>query len=98
MSLNGRQILTPRQWLLAACVALLVLPAWGRADDAPPTARDEIAKLAKGILKTVEDEGQSTIAVGAFTGPAQFDTNAGPGFQELLCEELEKQKKGVVQQ
>jgi hypothetical protein len=79
--------------LPAACVALLVLPAPGRAEP----VRGEINKLAQKIVKLLEEQNQTAVAVGAFVGPAQFETNAGPGFQGLLCEELEKVKPGVVQ-
>jgi hypothetical protein len=82
-----------RLTLLAACVALLALPAPGRAEP----VRGEINKLAQKIVKLLEEQNQTAVAVGAFVGPAQFETNAGPGFQGLLCEELEKVKPGVVQ-
>jgi hypothetical protein len=82
-----------RLTLLAACVALLALPAAGRADS----VRGEVGKLAQKIVKLLEEQNQTAVAVGAFVGPAQFETNAGPGFQGLLCEELEKLKPGVVQ-
>src|SRR5438270_781031 len=55
MSLNGRQILNPRQCLLAACVALLALPGWGRADEAPrPDLRETKANRHKAINERLE--------------------------------------------
>jgi hypothetical protein len=64
-----------------------------RLDD----IRKELPKVAKKILDVIDGEKASALAVGRFSGPAQFDTNAGPGIEEMLTQALEGERKGVVQ-
>jgi hypothetical protein len=59
--------------------------------------RKELPKVARKILDVVEGERAAAVAVGRFSGPAQFDTNAGPGIEEMLSQALETERKGVVQ-
>src|SRR5690242_7734206 len=55
----------------------------------PRPERTDIRRfLAEPIKKLMEEEKAEAVAVGEFTGPAQLDTNAGPGIQQLLTEEL----------
>lgn len=75
-----------RPLLLSVAIAALSAGGPARASDA---LRNEIrTALAEPIKKLLEEEKQEAIAVGEFTGPAQFDTNAGPGIQQVLAEEL----------
>src|SRR5262249_16317274 len=67
-----------------AAAALLAAPA--PASDA---LRNEVrTALAEPLKKLPAGQNQAAIAVGEFTGPAQLDTNAGPGLQQLLADEL----------
>lgn len=74
-----------RLWSLIALLASAsVCPA-----HASEALRKQIHEgLALPIQKLLENEGQPTIAVGEFTGPAQLDSNGGPGLQQILTEEL----------
>lgn len=56
--------------------------------------RPVVAELAKDVKQFLEKRGEGSIAVGQFTGPANFPTSAGPGISQLLAEEL--QKAGVA--
>ena len=44
--------------------------------------------MAQSVKKLLDDRGVEEIAVGDFTGPAQLDSNFGPGLQEQLAFEL----------
>src|SRR4051794_16245163 len=73
-----------------ACIALALwaaLAAPARADDA---LRTELAAIAKGIAEAVKGLGHEAIAVGEFTGPAQFASSGGPVITKTLTEELPK--------
>jgi hypothetical protein len=52
--------------------------------------RKGIAQIAKSIQQLLDGRSEDSIVVGAFTGPANFPTSAGPGIQQLLAEELQK--------
>jgi hypothetical protein len=85
----------PSIFVLAG-VALLTA---ARPASASEALRKEIhAALAEPIKKLLEEEKQEAIAIGEFTGPAQLDTNAGPGIQQLLTEELMALKVPVQKQ
>src|SRR3954469_9523888 len=76
---------------LAACT----LPGTtARADDA---LRAEIVTVAKGIAEAVKGLGHDAIAVGEFTGPAQWSASGGPLIVKTLTEELPKQGLAVKQ-
>jgi hypothetical protein len=53
----------------------------------------ELAVVAQRVQKFLKAENQTTIAVGEFSGPAQLDTNFGPGVADVLAREL--QARGV---
>jgi hypothetical protein len=57
--------------------------------------RKELATVAQAIKQVVDEEKQEAVAVGEVTGPAQLDTNAGPGIQQLLIAELQALKVSV---
>jgi hypothetical protein len=44
----------------------------------------------KQIPKVLDGEGADSIALGEFTGPANFPTSAGPDIKQMLTEELKK--------
>src|SRR5581483_6964618 len=46
---------------------------------------------AQSIKKLLDGRSEDTIAIGDFTGPAQIDSNFGPGIQEFLTAELQGQ-------
>lgn len=69
-----------------AILAQLGAPLSANASEA---LRKEVRTfIAEPIKKLLAEEKQNAIAVGEFTGPAGLDTNAGPGIQQLLTEEL----------
>lgn len=79
---------------------LLVLAGLGVCWMAAPAPaqealRQELATVAQSVKKVVDEEKQDAVAVGEFTGPAQLDSNFGPGIQKMLSEELVKLKVTV---
>jgi hypothetical protein len=82
-------------WFLALVVGLLAGGACRAAEVR--SLRDEIrTAVAVYVQKLLEEEKQETVAVGEFTGPAGFESNAGPGIQQLLIEELKALKVKVA--
>jgi hypothetical protein len=61
---------------------------------ASESLRRDLKSVAERIKKTLEQEKQRGVAIGDFTGPAQADTNFGPGLSQLLTEAL--QQEGVT--
>jgi hypothetical protein len=67
----------------------------GRSEpEAPPRAsatglRPALAGFARQIQRALRKEGARSLALGDFSGPATQDTNAGPGLQRVLLQELE---------
>jgi hypothetical protein len=57
--------------------------------------RRELTELAKGIKGFLDSRNAESIAMGQFTGPANFPTSAGPGLVQVLTEELQKMKVNV---
>jgi hypothetical protein len=84
---------------LAAALLLAVplpAPAAPRPAGVTEKLREQLKPLAKAIHDILQQEEQTTVAVGAFIGPAGFETNYGPGIQLLLAQELEALQRGVV--
>jgi hypothetical protein len=52
----------------------------------------ELRVAAEGMAKTLKGLGESTIAIGQFTGPPQLAASGGPGIAFRLSVELEKLK------
>lgn len=48
----------------------------------------ELATVAKSVQKLLEGRNEDSIAIGDFSGPAQIDSNFGPGIQQGLAAEL----------
>ncbi len=82
-----------RRYLLTA--AAVVLLASGPANASESLRKAIRERIAEPIRKLLAEEKQDAIAVGEFSGPAFFDTNAGPGIQQLLAEELKALKVDV---
>lgn len=70
---------------IVATLTLLLPLAAAKADS---ELRLKAAEMSKGIQKFLEGQGENRIAVGQFTGPAEYDTNFGPGLENLLAAEL----------
>jgi hypothetical protein len=83
----------PRRLALGLALAALLAGPVHAADD----LRQELAEAARGVAKLLADRGESAIALGQFTGPANFPTSAGPGIAMVLAEELQKQGIAVKQ-
>jgi hypothetical protein len=81
-----------RPWVrrLAAPVALLALLLLCRPAPASEELRGVLRDLATEIKKVLDGEGADSIALGQFTGPANFPTSAGPDIAQVLTEELKK--------
>src|SRR5581483_10863401 len=77
---------------VALVAAALSLPSTTRANE---FLRPEIARIATSIKKILDSRGVESIAVGQFSGPAGHLTNYGPGIEDLLGQELRKQKINV---
>lgn len=76
----------------------LVLAAWlafPLPATASPELRKEMAEVAKGLKQFLDGRGEDSIAIGQFTGPANFPTSSGPGVAQMLGEELKKLGKNV---
>jgi hypothetical protein len=72
---------------LCLCVAGLA----GSQDSPQPLKsplKSEMGEVAKGVKKLLESKGASAIAIGQFSGPANFPSSAGPGIALALTEEL----------
>lgn len=57
--------------------------------------RRELGELAKSIKGFLDGRSADSIAIGQFSGPANFPTSTGPGLVQVLTEELQKLKVTV---
>jgi hypothetical protein len=74
----------------AGPVALLGLLLSVRPAPASEELRGVLHDLAAEVKKVLDGEGADSIAVGQFTGPANFPTSSGPDIAQVLTEELKK--------
>lgn len=72
-----------RLGLLALGVLLGLQPA-----RANPALRQELRKVAKDLKQLLDGRSEDSLAVGQFTGPAAFPSNASAGIAQILAEEL----------
>jgi hypothetical protein len=77
------------RWLLGL-VALLGLALLARPASASEELRKELRDLSTEIKKVLDGEGADSIALGEFSGPANFPTSAGSDIKQVLTEELKK--------
>jgi hypothetical protein len=80
-------------------IAMAAIVAWGilcsaELAHASPQLRNEMAGIAKDVKQLLDGQNADSIAVGQFTGPANFPASSGPGIAQMLTEEL--QKLGVI--
>lgn len=75
------------RFTLVGLTGLLVLN-WSGILPASEVMRKELIPVAKSIQALLAEEGQQTVAVGDFTGPAQLEANFGPGIANDLSAEL----------
>lgn len=80
--------LLPRRSLIAFVATLISISAGLAPLSASEVMRKELVPVAKSICALLDEEGQTTVAVGDFTGPAQLDANFGPGIANDLSAEL----------
>jgi hypothetical protein len=91
-----RRQLSDRSILLAVLLAAFVRGSSAASENA--TLDDSLRDLAKEIVDVVvKDQNQSAIAVGEFVGPADLDSNSGPGLTETLKSLLNELRPGIVQ-
>jgi hypothetical protein len=57
--------------------------------------RSALRTFARQIRDALQRRRAKAIAIGAFTGPARLDSNAGPGLQKALAEELQQLRVAV---
>jgi hypothetical protein len=82
-------------WALLATGACLF---WGTAAaDASALVRAKLRPVAETIVKLLDEEKQQAVAILDFPPDPRSGSNAGPGIQQCLTDELEAQRKGVVQ-
>jgi hypothetical protein len=74
---------------LVLTVVLLAGAAHVRAAD---PLRAGLGDVAGRIKEFLDASGEGSVAVGAFTGPPQMPSAAGPGFAKVLTEELTRRK------
>jgi len=82
-----------RQSLLA-CSVILGLASPGEGSE---KLRGEIGKLAKSVVDTVGDKGSVKVGIFSLKTAGLADINSGPGIEQVLAQELESQRKGIVQ-
>jgi hypothetical protein len=58
--------------------------------QAMPALRRDLAELAKGIKKLLDEEKQLSVGVGQFTAPPRRQAGSGPGLARILQEELRR--------
>jgi hypothetical protein len=87
-----------RPFNIASLSALLALAAFFLPSPAAASVREklreQIKPLAQKLLLIMKEEEQTNIDVGEFSG--KDDVAFGPGFQELLSEELNAIQAGVI--
>ncbi len=78
-------------------VALLLAMFWlcPQPAQCSQDLRAELGELSKTIKNFLDGRSEDSIAIGQFTGPANFPTSAGPGLVQVLTEELQKLKVTV---
>lgn len=69
-----------------------------RPAGATQKLRAQLRPLANTIVEIIKEEKQTAIIVGEFISPPGFDANYGPGIQQLMIEELQALKPGVVKE
>jgi hypothetical protein len=77
--------------LAAAALAAILATVPARGTEALKRELAVVAQQVQGLMKT---ENQTAIAIGDFSGPAQIDTNFGPGVADALTQAL--QARGVT--
>jgi hypothetical protein len=85
---------------LAAMVVCFAAGLLGsnKCESAPLSLRDSLKPLAQEIVAVVtKDQNQATITVGDFVGPADLDTNSGPGLTATLKSLLDEVQPGISQ-
>lgn len=74
-------------------LSALVIAAWlfaGVSLDASEGLRKELTGVAKNIKQLLDSQLEDSIAIGQFTGPANYPSSSGPSIAQILSEELTK--------
>ena len=74
-------------------LAVLSGPFAARPAHASAELRTVLAEFSGDLKKLLDGQGENSVAIGQFTGPANFPTSGGPGIAQIFAEELAK--KGV---
>jgi hypothetical protein len=72
--------------VLAFAAWLLCLPGLVASEN----LRKELTGVAQNIKQLLDSQQESAIAIGQFTGPANYPSSSGPGIAQMLSEELTK--------
>jgi hypothetical protein len=75
---------------LSGCLAGLFVLVVAPPARALPALRQDLAELAKGVKKLLDEERQTSVGVGQFTAPPHLGAGAGPGLALVFQEELRK--------
>ena len=85
-----------RKATILGLMTVLVLgkaaPVMAAPGDSKEDLKAAMKVLASNVQKLLAEEKQEAIAIGEFTGPAQLDSNFGPGLKRMLSEELQALK------
>jgi hypothetical protein len=87
-------MIVPRSLYPAAAAVLLAAILDAAPAHATEMLQRELAQIAGQIQGLMRTDNQAAIAVGEFSGPAQLDTNFGPGVAAALTRAL--QDRGVT--
>lgn len=83
--------MNPR-WMIMSLLAMVMTLSAARPTWASAELRAALAELASDVKKAVDRLGDPVVAIGQFTGPANFPTSGGPGIAQILAEELAKKE------
>jgi hypothetical protein len=60
--------------------------------------RKELSQLAHTLLVLVDKENEPSVSIGSFTPIGLPDSNSGPGIEQVLRQEMEAERKGIVKE
>ncbi len=73
---------------IVSCTFAAMAASLTHSGSASESLRPSLAKIAEAVAKIAESRGGGSVAIGQFTGPPTLQSNAGPGIQKVLTDEL----------